>query len=89
MDLPKAKGEAVENKKNIRIAVDSAGSLYIEGEAVLDSDLEGRLRVLKDVNPEATIIIEADEKAMHGKVVFVIDKAKSVDYTKFAIATKE
>lgn len=89
MDLPKAKGEAVEDKKNIRVAVDSAGALYIDGEPIKDDELEGRLKTLKDLHPEATVIIEADEKAMHGKVVFVIDKAKSVDYTKFAIATKE
>lgn len=89
MDLPKAKGEAVEDKKNIRVAVDSAGALYIDGEPIKDEELEGRLKTLKDLHPEATVIIEADEKAMHGKVVFVIDKAKRVDYTKFAIATKE
>ncbi len=45
--------------------------------------------MLKDVNPEALIVIEADEKSLHGKVVFVIDKAKSADYTRFAIATEE
>ncbi len=89
MDLPKAKGEAVEDKKNIRVAVDSTGALFIDGESIKDDELESRLKTLKDIHPEATVIIEADEKAMHGKVVFVIDKAKSADYTKFAIATKE
>lgn len=89
MDLPKAKGEAVEDKKNIRVAVDNKGALYIDGKSIKDEELEAKLKSLKEVNPEATVIIEADEKAMHGKVVFVIDKAKSADYTKFAIATKE
>lgn len=89
MDLPKAKGEAVEDKKNIRVAVDSTGALFIDGESIKDDELESRLKTLKDIHPEANVIIEADEKAMHGKVVFVIDKAKSADYTKFAIATKE
>lgn len=89
MDLPKAKGEAVEDKKNIRVAVDSTGALFIDGESIKDDELESRLKTLKDIHPEATVIIEADERAMHGKVVFVIDKAKSADYTKFAIATKE
>ena len=88
VDLPKAKGEAVEEKKNIRIAVDSTGALFLDGEAVKDEELESRLKVLKDVNPEALIVIEADEKSLHGKVVFVIDKAKSADYTRFALATE-
>ena len=38
VDLPKAKGEAVEEKKNIRIAVDSKGALFLDGEAVKDDD---------------------------------------------------
>ncbi len=82
-------GMAVEEKKNIRIAVDSTGALFLDGEAVKDEELESKLKVLKDVNPEALIVIEADEKSLHGKVVFVIDKAKSADYTRFAIATEE
>ena len=89
VDLPKAKGEAVEEKKNIRIAVDSKGALFLDGEAVKDDELESKLKVLKDVNPEALVFIEADEKSLHGKVVFVIDKAKSADFTRFAIATEE
>lgn len=89
LDLPKAKGESVEEKKNVRVAVDSNGGIFVDGEAVKDEELEERLKVLKSVNPEAVIIIEADEKSLHGKVVYVIDKAKSADFTRFAIATEE
>lgn len=45
VDLPKAKGEAVEEKKNIRIAVDSTGALFLDGEAVKDEELESKLKV--------------------------------------------
>lgn len=89
LDLPKAKGEAVEEKKNIRIAIDSNGGIFVDGESVKDEALEEKLKVLKSVNPEATVIIEADEKSLHGKVVFVIDKAKGADFSRFAIATEE
>ncbi len=89
VDLPKAKGEAVEQKKNIRIAVDNKGSLFIDGTAINDNELEGKLALLKESNPEALIVIEADEKALHGKVIFVMDTARSVDFVRFAIATEE
>lgn len=89
VDLPKAKGDAVEQKKNIRIAVDNKGMLYLEGKEIKDEDLEMSLVELKKTLPDATVIIEADEKSLHGKVVFVIDKARAADYMKFAIATEE
>ncbi len=89
VDLPKAKGEAVEQKKNIRIAVDNKGLLYLEGNKINDSELEGKLSLLKESNPDALIVIEADEKALHGKVIFVMDTARSVDFIRFAIATEE
>lgn len=89
VDLPKAKGEAVEQKKNIRIAVDKQGNLFLDGTAIKDSDLEGKLSLLKESNPDALVVIEADENALHGKVIFVMDTARSVDFIRFAIATEE
>jgi len=89
VDLPKAKGEAVEQNKNIRVAIDKQGVLYIDGKPINDSELSGRLQIMKKSNPDALVIIEADQSSLHGKVVFVIDTARSVDYTRFAIATEE
>lgn len=89
VDLPKAKGDAVEQKKNIRIAVDYSGKLYVDGLPINDKELSNKLSELKQVNPEALIVIEADEKALHGKVIFVMDTARESDFTRFAIATEE
>ena len=89
VDLPKAKGDVAEQKKNIRIAVDNKGILYLEGKEIKDEELEKSLVELKKTIPEATVIIEADEKSLHGKVVYVIDKARAANYVKFAIATEE
>lgn len=89
VDLPKAKGEAVEQKKNIRVSINNNGTIYIDGSMVSDAELSARFDIMKKSNPDALVVIEADEKALHGKVVFVIDKARSSDFTRFAIATEE
>ena len=89
VDLPKAKGESVEQKKNIRIAIDQSGNLFVDGVSVTDSDLSRKFADLKQSNPEALVIIEADEKAMHGKVIFAMDAAREANFTRFAIATEE
>lgn len=89
VDLPNAKGEANQEKKNVRIGVDNAGALFIDGVPIADDMLAAEFQKLAATSPDITIIIEADKSAMHGKVVFVIDKARSANLTKFAIATDE
>lgn len=89
VDLPKAKGEAVEEKKNIRLAINSSGEIFLDGKAIKDNELSGRLTILKQTNKDALVVIEADEKALHGKVIFAMDAARAADFTRFAIATEE
>lgn len=89
VDLPNAKGEATQEKKNIRIGIDEAGAIFLDGTPIADELLFAELQKVAATNPDVTIIIEADKSAMHGKVVFVIDKARGANLTKFAIATDE
>ncbi len=89
VDLPEAKGEAVEQNTNIRVAINSEGVIYVDGQPFDDPDLKTRLQIMKESNPDAIVIIEADELSTHGKLVFVIDTARSVDFMRFAIATEE
>lgn len=88
VNLPKAKGEATEQNKNIRVSIDSSGVIFLDGKPIQDSELKGRLDIMKTTSPDALVIIEADEKSLHGKVVFVIDNARAADFTRFAIATE-
>ncbi len=90
VDLPNATGdEAKAEAKNVRIAINPQGEIFVDGRKVLDTELSGQFEILKRSNPEALIVIEGDEQSMYGKIVFVLDKARAADFTKFAIATEQ
>jgi biopolymer transport protein ExbD len=89
VDLPKAKGESLEVKRNVRISITNAGSININGMRYDDDKVLAVLEKLKEDRPEATVIIEADKAATHGKVVFVMDASRKSGFEKFAIAVDE
>lgn len=89
VNLPKAKGEAVENRKNVNITVSVAGDILINGKKALKNDFPGLILKEFEKNPSATVIIEADKMSKHGDVVFVMDESKKAGFEKLAIAAEE
>lgn len=89
VNLPKAKGESVETKKNINIVITKQGVITIDGEQVSKLTFSAKLKELYNKNPNATVIIQADRDSRHGDVVFVMDESKKAGYDRFAIAAEE
>lgn len=87
VNLPQgASGERKIEQRSITVAAD--GSIYLDREPM---GLEGLARVLKDESqgdPEALIVINADESVSHGRVVEVMDTVKLSGIKRLAIATK-
>jgi biopolymer transport protein ExbD len=50
-----------------------------------EPELVSRLRSAARANPDVSLILTADERALHGSVVHVIDLAKLEGIAKFAI----
>jgi biopolymer transport protein ExbD len=89
VNLPKAKGESVETKKNINIVITKQGVITIDGQQVSKLTFSAKLKELYNKNPNATVIIQADKDSRHGDVVFVMDESKKAGYDRFAIAAEE
>jgi len=89
VNLPKAKGENVEVKKNINIVISQNGSININGNRVSKAGLSRKLNELHKTMPDATVILQADKKSAHGDVVYVMDYCKRAGFEKLAIATEE
>lgn len=89
VNLPKASAEALKKeKKDITIAISREGALSVDGKTVSLENLTKEFNLLYKINPEAMVIIQGDAEATHGKVVQVMDAAKSSGLNKLAIATK-
>lgn len=87
--LPEAKAEALKKeKKEMTVSISKEGTISLEGKTVTIDDLAREFKALYTINPEAMVIVQGDEDALHGKVVKVMDAAKSAGLNKLAIATR-
>lgn len=84
VDLPSGKtGEAAQAP--LAISVDKQGSLFLDGSAVSEPDLRGRLRAARSRSKELRAVIAADGSVPHRQVVHVIDLLRQEHIVKFAI----
>ena len=85
VELPKTatSDEAASSPAAVTITRD--GALLFGGEPVDERALTAHLHEAVQANADVSLIVTADERALHGSVVHVIDLAKVEGITKFAI----
>ena len=62
--------------------------IYFENQRVTMDDLGERLSNIQTANPEAAVLIKADEDIRYGRVVEVLDAARTAGLSRLAMATK-
>jgi len=90
INLPKAKSkETVPHPEQIlNIQVDSAGSIYIDGQSVPRDALEGRLRARLSDPQNQPVMIEADQDVKFQYVVTVMDTVRRAGVSKLNISVR-
>ena len=88
VDLPKAAsgGETLDTTLSLVLAKD--GSLFLNGEATTRDAIAARCKDVAARDPKAQAIIAADNAALHGQVVSLIDLIRVNGVLKFAINIK-
>jgi biopolymer transport protein ExbD len=86
VDIPKAQNVHTEIKKNITLTIDDKELIYVNDKLVDKTNLINYLKTEIANNPDIIIMIQADQKVALGKVVELIDYAKSAGSNKFFIA---
>ena len=90
VDLPKgAARELHAAPRDFPVAILKDGTVVVEGKSIELGALKERFQKLAKDWPEAQVIIQADTGVAHGKVVEVMESAKSVGIERLAIATEE
>lgn len=89
VNLPKASSQ-VKNvaQESNTIIVTAENKIFINREEVNFGRLRSLLEELKKEQPGDLIIVKADETVAHGIVVQVMDIAKTVGFSRIAIATR-
>ncbi len=89
VDLPKgAAKELHAAPRDFPVAVMKDGTVVTEGKAIDIDALREKFAKLAHDAPDAQVIIQGDTAAAHGRVVEVMEAAKSVGIERLAIATE-
>ncbi|MBN1254290.1 MAG: biopolymer transporter ExbD [Deltaproteobacteria bacterium] len=88
VNLPHSSAETVTHeKREVQVAITEDNKVFWEKILVDEKELEQRLMEVAREDSQTLIIIRADAKALHGKVVEVMDIAKQAGLNRLAIAT--
>jgi biopolymer transport protein ExbD len=89
VDLPKGAAKELQAApRDFPVAVLKDGTVVTDGKAIDLAALRDKFQQLAKDSPDAQVIIQADASAQHGRVVEVMETAKSVGIQRLAIATE-
>lgn len=78
VDLPRSSAEAIlQEREDLRVKVTTDGAVYVDDDAVSFSELTRRLQTAARRSPGTTLIISADKEVDHGRVVAIMDLART------------
>ncbi|UCF56311.1 MAG: biopolymer transporter ExbD [Deltaproteobacteria bacterium] len=87
--LPKVAKRILNQEKNkITLVIDKSGQTYLEGKSVDMKTLQKRLETLVHEKGMVQVILQADKDVRHGKVVQIMDLAKTAGAHSIIIAAR-
>jgi biopolymer transport protein ExbD len=75
--------------EEVEVALSREGEIFLRGEAVSLGQLAERLRDYQAQAADMTFMLRADEQALHGRVVQVMDIAREAGFGRLAMATEK
>lgn len=88
VNLPKAVTAQNQTRSEITITLDAQGQIALNRQPAQPGDLPVRIRALMGGNQQALVVINADERVSHGKVIAVMDQVRTIPGVKMAIAAQ-
>ncbi|NEP02321.1 MAG: biopolymer transporter ExbD [Symploca sp. SIO2E9] len=89
VNLPKAATAQRQPSSQVTVTIKSDGMIALNREPIQLEMLEDKVRSLVEENSASLIIINADHKVEHGRVVSVMDRLRKVKGAKLAIAAQK
>jgi biopolymer transport protein ExbD len=90
VSLPKAASatQPPAEKKSLAVNLTKDGGLFLDKEPITIGQLQGRFQTEKTQGTEITLVVRADKEVPHGRVVEVMDLARTEGLNRLAIATQ-
>jgi len=87
--LPKGAAKDVATSgKDVTVAITTDGKMVVEGKEISPDALKAKFEEAAKRDPDTQVIVQADEATHHGRVVGVMELAKSAGLRRLAIATR-
>jgi hypothetical protein len=64
----------------------TASTIAVNGVEIADADLDARFKALAEADPDTELVVRADEGVAHGRVVDLLDRARTAGLRKVAMA---
>ncbi len=88
IDLPESSAQQLkQGEKDIHVYLTAEGQIYLQKEPVSYGELQQRIGQYGEAAKQMTFLLMADEGALHGRVIKLMDAAKTAGFGKLAIAT--
>lgn len=88
VDLPRAStGAPPTEPTTLTITIDADGGVHLEGARVALDALVAQAQRARALDPETRAIVAADGRALHARVIDVVDALREAGVTKLAFAT--
>ena len=87
VDLPKGSSVQRAQETDQIVVVTKEGDVYYRDERVDLATLQAALHQSQQEQPGLRVVIKADKNALHGRVVDIMDMAKTMGIERLAIAT--
>lgn len=88
IDLPDSSATALlQDEQEVRIYLGKAGEIFFQQQPVTLDELTRQLNSYGAGAEKMTFLLMADQDALHGKVIQLMDAAKNAGFASLAIAT--
>lgn len=89
VDLPRSTAQEIaRERKDLRVVITSTDQLYLNEKAISLRGLGEQFRKTAQADRQTQILIQADQRVAHGKVVEVMDLARAAGLSRLAIITQ-
>lgn len=89
VDLPRSSSQTIlRDKHEVKVWITKNGSVFVDQQALSWQELSDDLARRAAKDPSTLVIIKADREVEHGRVVAVMDLARSQGLNRLAIATE-
>ena len=88
VNLPKAASSQQDLRETFNVTVMQDGTLFLNKEPTTLTELGQQVKTGLGKDPELVVIINADDQALHGAIVSVMDEVRLAGVSRLAIAVQ-